>query len=175
MQHTSFTFCYKIPERYLRLFQNINYVHEKMALIAVMYFALVLMLFPSVTIAQTGGSARTAVYNNNAEASLGKMAADILVLINEHRTALGLSKLVTSDAATKQATLHSVDMANGASAFGHDGFDDRMNAIMSTAGRLSESGENVASGQMSAKEVVEGWLNSKGHRKTSKVISLHWD
>ena len=30
---------------------------------------------------------------------------------------------------------------------------------------VSEVGENVAAGQMTAREVVDGWLNSPGHKK----------
>ena len=81
-----------------------------MALIAVMYFALVLMLFHPLPLPRRAAALELLFTITTRKPSLGKMAADILVLINEHRTALGLSKLVTSDAATKQATLHSVDM-----------------------------------------------------------------
>lgn len=138
---------------------------KKLVSVFLFYIAAVLLVTPFVMMAQSCHAAKTAAYPKNTELNLNKMASDILVLINQHRASIGLSKLEMSDAATKQATLHSADMANGVSPFGHDGFEDRMAAIVSAVGRLSESGENVASGQMSAQEVVEGWLNSKGHRE----------
>lgn len=110
-------------------------------------------------------SARTAGYKTDTEYNPGVMAKDILYYINQHRASIGLSKLELSPAATEQAVKHSEDMANGSLPFGHDGFEDRMNAIMSKVGRLSESAENVAAGAMSAREVVDGWLKSQGHKE----------
>ena len=61
----------------------------------------------------------------------------------------------------------------GEVAFGHDGFDDRIEVIIQVEGKLRASGENVASGHMSATEVVEGWLNSPGHRRNIEGIFSH--
>lgn len=36
---------------------------------------------------------------------------------------------------------------------------------MKNNGWITASAENVAYGQLSAKEVVKGWLNSPGHKK----------
>jgi len=55
-------------------------------------------------------------------------------------------------------------MASGKVAFGHDGFEKRAKAIQKELGSM-EIGENVASGSMTAREVVDGWLNSPGHKK----------
>jgi uncharacterized protein YkwD len=94
-----------------------------------------------------------------------KMNDDILYYVNQHREALGLGKLQAFDAATEQAYNHSKNMATGKIAFGHNGFEDRINAIMKSEGRMSASAENVAYGNLTAREVVKGWLNSPGHRK----------
>ncbi len=55
-------------------------------------------------------------------------------------------------------------MAEGKTKFGHDGFEKRAKAIQKELGSV-EVGENVAEGQMSAREVVDGWLNSPGHKR----------
>lgn len=115
--------------------------------------------------AQVSSTAKTASYKTDTEYNPEIMAKDILYYINQHRVSIGLSKLEISQVATEQAVKHSGDMANGVLPFGHDGFEDRMNVIMSKVGRLSESAENVAAGTMSAKEVVEGWLKSPGHKE----------
>lgn len=60
---------------------------------------------------------------------------------------------------------HSRDMLTGRSPFGHDGFRQRIGRISGKLGRLHVAAENVASGPMDAREVVDGWLHSPGHRR----------
>jgi uncharacterized protein YkwD len=45
----------------------------------------------------------------------------------------------------------------------HEGFDNRANAILSTLGAHTV-GENVAMGYCTAGSLVQGWLDSPGHR-----------
>ncbi len=94
------------------------------------------------------------------------MEESILYYINDYRQSKGLPSLHTLDAATEQAYIHSKDMATGRTGFGHTGFDQRIQAIKRNIGAayIPASAENVAEGQISAKEVVDGWLNSPGHR-----------
>jgi len=56
-------------------------------------------------------------------------------------------------------------MLTGKSPFGHDGFRQRIDLISSRLGKLHVAAENVASGPMDAREVVDGWLHSPGHRR----------
>jgi uncharacterized protein YkwD len=53
-------------------------------------------------------------------------------------------------------------MAAGATAFGHDGFEQRVAAIGQTIA-WSNAGENVAL-DYSAAGAVEAWIGSPGHR-----------
>ncbi len=89
----------------------------------------------------------------------------ILHYVNEHRNSIGLISLETNAEANRQAYQHSKDMAERKTGFGHEGFDQRMQAIKQKEGWITASAENVAYGQLSAKEVVKGWLNSPGHKK----------
>jgi len=98
-------------------------------------------------------------------AGLEKMEAEILKLINKHRTGKGLNALTAHAAMATVAAEHSSNMAKRKTAFGHDGFDARVKKISASTGTLKAWAENVARGQISAKEVVNGWLNSPGHRK----------
>lgn len=90
---------------------------------------------------------------------------EILVLINEHRRSIGLSALTMMDEVTEQAIKHSREMANETVSFGHEGFDNRIANIRKKVGVIYAWAENVASGQTSAQQVVEDWLNSPGHKK----------
>jgi uncharacterized protein YkwD len=53
----------------------------------------------------------------------------------------------------------------GKRSFGHDGFDNRIADIRKSAGFIRGAAENVAYGQLTAAQVVDGWLNSPGHKK----------
>ena len=49
--------------------------------------------------------------------------------------------------------------------FRHDGFDERMAAISRQLKNVSATAENVAYGANTAKDVVDMWLHSPGHKK----------
>ena len=89
----------------------------------------------------------------------------ILNLVNQHRLEMGLKPLVMMKQISEQSALHSRDMAEGKLPFGHQGLGDRKDSIEKQIGFIQSWAENVASGQNSAKEVVNDWLNSPGHRK----------
>jgi uncharacterized protein YkwD len=103
--------------------------------------------------------------NNYDEVSLINMEHDIFVLINAHRKSIGLQPLQLSEVESTVAGKHSYNMASGKLPFGHKDLKKRMEIIASQIGYISETGENVAYGQMNAHEVVDGWLKSSGHRK----------
>jgi uncharacterized protein YkwD len=64
-----------------------------------------------------------------------------------------------------QAEKHSADMASRKVAFSHDGFETRVSVISRQIGGIKKSAENIAYGKIGAKEVVDIWLKSPGHRK----------
>jgi uncharacterized protein YkwD len=85
--------------------------------------------------------------------------------INNHRSSQNLPTLLRNSASDNQARIHSQNMANGKVPFGHTGFQQRVKAI---AIPCIAAGENVAYNQGysdPAKQAVEGWLNSPGHRR----------
>jgi uncharacterized protein YkwD len=124
-------------------------------------------------ITTTSGSAtypENPVYNDNRiNSSAGttgtRFDRDILYYINRYRASLGKQPLQWNDAIYAQAERHSANMATRRTAFGHTGFSERVAAIRSQLGFIPASAENVAYGQQSAQEVVNGWINSSGHRK----------
>jgi uncharacterized protein YkwD len=83
--------------------------------------------------------------------------------INRYRVSNGLSKLSLNANITKQARIHSRNMAKGKVAFSHHGFEKRVNAIPI---KYNSAAENVAYNlgyNDPASEAVIGWLNSPGH------------
>lgn len=87
--------------------------------------------------------------------------------VNDYRTSRGLTALSWNDAVAEQARLHSVDMASGASAFGHDGFDSRMHAIVRSVAwtGVAENVFMLLNFPDPAAVAVRGWLDSPGHKE----------
>ncbi|MFD9357533.1 CAP domain-containing protein [Streptomyces sp. NPDC060031] len=93
-------------------------------------------------------------------------AAAVLSLVNQERSAAGCSALTLNEKLTKAAQDHSEDMAahGNMSHTGSDGSDP--------GGRITRAGyawgtygENVAYGYGTPEKVMEGWMNSPGHRE----------
>jgi uncharacterized protein YkwD len=92
------------------------------------------------------------------------MENEILQYVNEDRKQHNLTPLQMNSLESSLALKHSGDMATGKVKFGHEGFNSRAKTIQKDLG-ATEVGENVASGNMTAREVVDGWLHSPGHKK----------
>lgn len=97
---------------------------------------------------------------------------EIVELVNQHRATLGLNPLIISDVIAEQSRIHSIGMASGKVRFSHDGFNKRSESIRKQLGGIGFA-ENVAYGQTTAESVVEGWLNSPGHRKNIEGNFTH--
>jgi uncharacterized protein YkwD len=91
----------------------------------------------------------------------------VLDLVNRHRSERGLPPLVLDARIARQARLHSVAMATGATPPGHAGFDERVRALRRDM-PCRRTAENVAFNQGyrdPASQAVRGWLRSSGHRE----------
>ncbi|MEU9164294.1 CAP domain-containing protein [Streptomyces sp. NPDC048424] len=100
----------------------------------------------------------------SAPAASGAVAA-VLALVNQERAAAGCPNLTLNAKLTKAAQDHSADMAShgNMSHTGSDGSDP--GARITRAGYTwSSYGENVAYGYSTPEKVMEGWMNSPGHR-----------
>jgi uncharacterized protein YkwD len=101
---------------------------------------------------------------------------DVLKYTNELRQSKGLPPLEMRDDLNALAADHSTDMAKGKTGFGHDGFQQRQQAVHKFLPTVSAFAENVALGATSGKEVVSMWKKSSGHRRnilgTYKYIGI---
>lgn len=92
------------------------------------------------------------------------MERDVLALVNEYRKSKKLPPLQTNPVMEYQARRHSMDMGTHRIPFGHQGFSFRMKYVMEKVQGVTQVGENVAYGNLSAKAVVSGWIKSPEHR-----------
>ncbi|WP_259015849.1 CAP domain-containing protein [Emticicia fluvialis] len=102
--------------------------------------------------------------NSHTANDLESMQLAINNEVNAYRATRHLKPLRLMPQITDEATTHSLNMAMGKVRFGHGGFDKRVARLMKTISNANASAENVAYGQLSAKEVVKEWIKSPGHR-----------
>jgi uncharacterized protein YkwD len=136
------------------------------------------LLALSVALVSAAGAAPAAsvavVGNCTPEATWGTVnssyASQVVTLVNNHRTAMGLNALKVSPTLTNAAVWKSRHMAY----YGYMQHDDPAPPIARTVSQrlaacgypssTSGWGENIAYGYQSPTAVMNGWLNSSGHK-----------
>jgi len=102
---------------------------------------------------------------NPASEDFTAMEQSILDEVNAYRATKRLKPLQMVSLISEAALKHSKDMGSKKVAFGHDGFDSRMDKVMGKIENANACAENVAFGKFTAQEVVKRWIQSPGHRK----------
>ncbi|AFZ34162.1 SCP-like extracellular [Stanieria cyanosphaera PCC 7437] len=89
----------------------------------------------------------------------------VLELTNAERTKAGLKPLKLNSKLVNAAQNHSKNMAED-DFFSHTGEDGSSvsDRVQDAGYQYSRVGENIAAGQKTAEQVVQGWMNSPGHR-----------
>ena len=91
---------------------------------------------------------------------------EVYRLVNQHRSKERFSGLKWSEEIAKECRIHSRSMASAKIQLSHDGFDERMMRIKKKIDFL-RGAENVAFNERvkdPAREAIETWLKSSGHR-----------
>lgn len=89
----------------------------------------------------------------------------ILYYINQYRAKHHLSPLKLSKVISEEAAKHSRDMARKLAPFGHTGFNGRIKKLYKKIPKCRGGAENVAFWRINAKNLVDGWIASAGHRR----------
>ena len=119
-----------------------------------------------------GGGGNSGSSNSGASSAtqetirVGDFEQQVLVLVNEERANAGLQPLSFDPHLLEAAEVHSENMALQ-DFFNHIGADGSTpTQRMQAAGFSSQApgAENIAAGYGTPEEVVEGWMNSPGHR-----------
>ena len=99
-----------------------------------------------------------------AKAAEQTLQADIFRLVNDERVDHGCRALTADDRLTEAARAHSAWMGRTGE-FSHTGRGGSNFVYRAKqAGYAKPSAENIAWGYRSAEQVVDGWMNSPGHR-----------
>jgi uncharacterized YkwD family protein len=91
---------------------------------------------------------------------------DVLNIVNKERTSRGLSALKLSSEVSKVASTKSQDMVNKGY-FDHNSptYGSPFDMMNQFGISYRSAAENIAMGQRNPQEVMNGWMNSDGHRK----------
>jgi len=91
---------------------------------------------------------------------------EVIDLTNDERTSRGLSPLEADTQLNEVATVKSEDMRDN-NYFSHDSptYGSPFDMMNHYGVEYRGAGENIAAGQRSPEEVVNGWMNSQGHRE----------
>lgn len=100
---------------------------------------------------------------NNSNISVSAYAQEVLKLVNEKRSANGLSPLSFDTKVQKAADTRAEEIKKS---FSHTRPDGKSfsTALSDVGAVFSGAGENIAIGQKTPDEVVSAWMNSSGHR-----------
>ncbi|HSA48659.1 MAG TPA: CAP domain-containing protein [Yinghuangia sp.] len=103
--------------------------------------------------------------NPSHTSDLTRLRTEVIALTNAERARHGLGPLTAEPRLTQAAQAHSADMA-ARDYFDHSSPDGRQPAdrVRAAGYDYSRVAENIAAGQTTPAEVVEGWMNSPGHR-----------
>ncbi|MFF3664127.1 CAP domain-containing protein [Microtetraspora malaysiensis] len=97
-------------------------------------------------------------------AVLSGLEAEVIRLANAERRKRGCAPMRVDKRLVRSARLHSREMA-ASNTFEHSSPDGRSPwARMEAAGYLNGGAENIARGYQTAREAIEGWMASSGHR-----------
>lgn len=105
--------------------------------------------------------------NNSASEIVqqGSMAGQVVNLVNKERKANGLSALSSDSQLARLAQLKAEDMAkNGYFSHTSPTYGSAFDMMKTYGVSYKTAGENIAKGQKTAESVMNGWINSSGHR-----------
>ncbi len=124
----------------------------------------------TTTEVQTETTTEAAVSSPSVNTS---MAQQILKLVNEERTAAGLSSLTLDSSLNSAASLKAQDMADN-NYFSHTSptYGTPFQMLNYLGISYKSAGENIAKGQKSAEAVMTAWMNSEGHK--ANILSSNY-
>ncbi len=102
---------------------------------------------------------------NLASSSIADLETAVNQQINQYRASKKLPPLSIDPRITKQARIHSENMASGKVKFSHDGFEGRAKAISIPYQSVAENVAYNMGFSDPVRNAVDGWIKSDGHRK----------
>lgn len=104
--------------------------------------------------------------SSTSDTNVSTVEREVVRLVNIEREKQGLKPLVLDSKLSSIAGKKSQDMKDN-NYFSHQSptYGSPFDMLKQFGVSYRTAGENIAAGQRSAKEVVDGWMNSQGHRE----------
>ncbi len=101
----------------------------------------------------------------SVDSELHQYEAEVIRLVNEIRLKNGLNRLETDTELSRVARIKSLDMKDK-NYFSHTSptYGSPFDMMKQFGISYKTAGENIAKGQKTPAQVVDGWMNSEGHR-----------
>jgi len=101
----------------------------------------------------------------NTNSSVLAIEREVVDLVNQIRASYGLGQLTLNEELSRVARVKAEDMANNRY-FSHNSptYGSPFDMMRQFGISYRTAGENIAMGYSTAKAVVDGWMNSEGHR-----------
>ena len=117
--------------------------------------------------------AQNAPQTNTQSGDVLPQEAAVVELVNQQRAAYGLQPLTISAELCKKARMKSQDMAQNRY-FDHNSptYGSPFDMMRSLGINYRSAGENIAMGYSTAQAVMQGWMNSEGHR--ANILSANF-
>lgn len=118
-------------------------------------------------IGNAGNTENSGNANEDATGSVvsGSMTSQVVTLVNKERASNGLQSLASDSQLAKLAQMKAEDMAkNGYFSHTSPTYGSAFDMMKTYGVSYKTAGENIAKGQKTAQSVMNGWMNSSGHR-----------
>ena len=115
----------------------------------------------------SGNTENSGNANDSATGSVvsGSMTSQVVTLVNKERASNGLQSLTSDSQLAKLAQMKAEDMAkNGYFSHTSPTYGSAFDMMKTYGVSYKTAGENIAKGQKTAEAVMNGWMNSSGHR-----------
>ncbi|PYZ95289.1 hypothetical protein CR194_00495 [Salipaludibacillus keqinensis] len=136
------------------------------------------LIYPGqqITIPSSGGQSSSSQGNTEQQVSQSQVSQferEVVRLTNVERQSRGLSPLQLDEQVSQVARLKSQDMADQGY-FSHQSprYGSPFDMLRSEGVSYQRAGENIAAGQSTPAQVVQGWMNSQGHREN--ILNSHY-
>lgn len=115
---------------------------------------------------QTNKHADNEIINNTNDISVSEQEMQVVQLVNKIRRENGLNELIMDEKLCSIAGTKSLDMCEN-KYFSHNSpkYGTAFDMMKANNIAYKTAGENIAMGYKTASDVVNGWMNSKGHRE----------
>ena len=118
-------------------------------------------------IGNAGNTENSGNANEDATGSVvsGSMTSQVVTLVNKERASNGLQSLASDSQLAKLAQMKAEDMVkNGYFSHISPTYGSAFDMMKTYGVSYKTAGENIAKGQKTAQSVMNGWMNSSGHR-----------